>query len=453
MGVDEFGEFASLLAVVTIISKIIDFGLGPILFRELSSENTKLGIIDNVISLKLVLTVLVFMLYNISVFLIGISPNKILLSDILFLNIIFSSRMANFREILSTPFKATLQMHIPMLINILDSSLLLIYVIISALNSLTLEKFVFGYVFFNIPGFVVLIFSLRKKFDYKFHFSITKLKWIIKEALPLAGFVLLMIIFQQADILLLKSINGTYFTGIYSASTRLTMPLNIIPATIVTSVFPLIVKHRGESEFSEKIILIFKVLFFISFLFAIIFTFKTHSFIKITFGEMYSDSAIPTLLLFWAQVFLFFSFLGSDILTAYNSQRWNFIYAVLIVFVNLLLDLILLPEYNYIGAGISKLVSSFLGALLIAYILKTRKVNFFTINIKTLLWMLSTIGLMYLLSFFGLYLYILFVIILIFITLRYHLFFSFNEVLYFKKIFRLQNWVFQVFYDKNKFKD
>ncbi len=450
LGVEEFGEFASLLAIITITSKIIDFGLGPIIFRELSDDDTGLTIFDNVLTLKLILTFIVFIGYNICVFLIELPTKSIILSDLLFLNIIFSSRMANFREVLTTPFKSSMQMHIPMLINIIDNSLLLVYVLVLSGVGLSLEKFIFGYVFFNIPGFVIIIIYLRNKFGYKFHIKLNKVKWLIIEALPLAGYVLLMIIFQQADILLIKNINGSYSTGIYSAATRLTMPLNIIPATIVTSIFPMIVKHRGNEEYSARISLLFKVLFFISFLFAIIFSFKSFSFIHLTFGNSYEESAVPTILLFWAQVFLFFSFLGNDILIAYNSQKWNFLYAVIIVLLNLLLDLILLPKMNFVGAGISKLIASFLGAAIIAVALRSKDVNFYIISFKNLVWMISILIAFYLLSFLPLYLYILSVLISFFVTLRYHLFFKWDEILFFARIFNLKEWSLKLLFSDRR---
>ncbi len=445
LGVASFGEFASLLAVVTIVSKIVDFGLGPILFRELSERNIKPNIFYNVIALKIILVILVFIILNATILILDFAPAEILLCDILFLNIIISSKMANFREVLAIPFKATLQMHIPMSINILDNILLLIYVIVLSFHGLSLNYFILGYVLSNFPGFIFLLYYLRKKFNYKLLFRFDIIKWIILESLPLAGYVLLMVIYQQADIVLIKNINGTFYTGIYSAAARLAMPLNIIPETLVISIFPFIVKHRGEKKYGEKIATMFKILFFISFLFAIVFTFKSVPFIKLTFGEKYLDSAMPAIILLWSQVFLFFSFLGSDLLIAYNSQKWNFVYAILIVSANLLLNLILLPHYNFVGAGLSKLGSSFFGALFLAFVLRKEKINYFIGNVKVILWMLIMIIALFFLSLLPLYLYILVVLICIFITLRYYLFFDYDEVVEIAKTLSLQKWVFKIF--------
>jgi O-antigen/teichoic acid export membrane protein len=176
-----------------------------------------------------------------------------------------------------------------------------------------------------------------------------------------------------------------------------------------------------------------------------VFTFKSVPFIKLTFGEKYLDSAMPAIILLWSQVFLFFSFLGSDLLIAYNSQKWNFVYAILIVSANLLLNLILLPHYNFVGAGLSKLGSSFLGALFLAFVLRKEKINYFIGNVKVILWMLIMIIALFFLSLLPLYLYILVVLICIFITLRYYLFFDYDEVVEIAKTLSLQKWVFKIF--------
>ena len=51
LGVNEFGRFSYLIAIVAIISKIIDFGLAPIVFREVSKTTNDFSIINTALIL------------------------------------------------------------------------------------------------------------------------------------------------------------------------------------------------------------------------------------------------------------------------------------------------------------------------------------------------------------------------------------------------------------------
>jgi O-antigen/teichoic acid export membrane protein len=111
LGVENFGAFGSLLATVTILSRISDFGFGPVVFRENARGDHKFFILNNAISLKIIFAFLVIILYNLTALTLSLSLEEIILVNLLYLNIFISARMANFREILSIPFKTKLKMH------------------------------------------------------------------------------------------------------------------------------------------------------------------------------------------------------------------------------------------------------------------------------------------------------------------------------------------------------
>jgi O-antigen/teichoic acid export membrane protein len=246
MSVHDFGRFGFLVAIVGILSKVIDFGLGPIVFRESSREEDSNRLLNSAISIRLILFLSVLIIYNLVIYFLGFSSSEFILSNILFISIILSTRMANFRELMATPFKVQLKMHYPMTLTILDSLLFLILVIIMPFVRGGINYFVLSYVFSTLPGFIIQFLFLEKKFDFKPKIIFYKAGWLLKEALPLAGFVLLTIVYQQFDVVLLTSYKDEYSAGIYSVATRLTMPLNLIPGIVVTTVFPYLVKNLRD---------------------------------------------------------------------------------------------------------------------------------------------------------------------------------------------------------------
>jgi O-antigen/teichoic acid export membrane protein len=450
LGVDNFGEFAGVLALVNVLSKIVDFGIGPIIFRELSKADGDYNDLNNAISFKLILSLIVLLFYNSIGFLFHFSLLEILLANLLYINIFISSRMANFREVLVTPFKVKLKMQSPMFLNILDGVILLILVLLIPVFHGGLLYFTVSYVVANIPGFVFLIYLLRRDFSYNFHFRYDKLKWLIYESIPLAGFVIMMIIFQQLDIILLKGLKGTYFTGIYSVAARLTSPLDIIPIAIGTSVFPIIVKNYELNNNNRKIvILVFKTLFFISFIITLLFSFKAGYLVKLIFGKEYAESYLPAILLFCSKVFLFFNLFSLNLLTIYNHQKWIFVYAIILVALNVGMNILLMPQYSYMGAGIAKLIPSVIGTIFIVLVLTKKNIPFLFYNLKTLLWILLVTIAFYIISYLNIYLYIIIASILVILSLRSLILFDYNEIVMFLRILNKEKFLPVLFLKKN----
>jgi len=441
LGVEIFGDFANLLAVVIILSKFVDFGMGPILFRELSKGKNE-NVYSTAISLKLILSLFLLIGMNIFFQISSFPSLEIMLANILFITIFISSRMENFREILATPFKANMNMQIPMMLSVLDATLLLIGVLFIPIFNLGVLYFTTIYVLSNLPGFVFIIVQLNKRLDYKFNFRIKNSKWLLKEAVPLAGFVLLMVLYQQLDTILLKYIKGSFEAGIYAAAARLTLPLNIIPSTFVTVVFPYLVKENEKGSEKQFIIkLVFKTLFFISVVIAVVSSFKILEIVTLIFGKEYSPAALTTLLLFWAQIFLFFNFFSLDLLTIYKKQKWNFFYAAVILIFNFGLDIILIPSYSYNGVGVAKIISALLGTVLLFVILNKIGIKFNFYKFKTSLWILGILFFIYLLSLFPLFIYLPFSIIPLLILSYYLDFFDREETIFIFKFINKEKWL------------
>lgn len=345
--------------------------------------------------------------------------------------------MANFRELIATPFKVHLKMHYPMTLTILDSLLFLILVAVMPLVKGGLYYFVLSYVLSTLPGFVIQFVFLEKKFDFKPFITFYKAKWLLKEAYPLAGFVLLAIVYQQFDIVLLTYYKGEYSAGIYSVAARLTMPLNIIPNVVVTTVFPFLVKNLYDRIKTDAInSLVFKVLFLISFLIAVIFSFRSENIVTLLFGIKFRSAALPSAMIFWSLVFMFFNYFTLDLLTAHSKQIINLVYSLLLVVSNTILNVLLIPHYSYAGVGFAKVIAGFLGFMFLFWALNKNQFTLSFINLRFFIWALSVAALVYVLSMLPLLIYLLVSFILILYSLKLFNYFENEE---WDLIFRLIN--------------
>lgn len=441
MSVHDFGRFGYLVAIVGILSKIIDFGLGPIVFRESSKEEDSNKLLNSAISIRLVLFFTILIIYNIVIFILKFSTSEFLISNILFISIILSTRMANFRELMATPFKVQLKMHYPMTLTILDSLLFLILVAIMPLVRGGIYYFVLSYVFSTLPGFIVQFLFLQKKFDFKPKIIFYKAGWLLKEALPLAGFVLLTIVYQQFDIVLLTSYKDEYSAGIYSVATRLTMPLNIIPGVVVTTVFPYLVKNLRDRLKTDAInSLVFKSLFLISFVLAIVFSFRSETIVVLLFGTKFRAASLPASMIFWSLVFMFFNYFTLDLLTAHSRQILNLFYSLLLVSTNTILNVLLIPQFSYAGVGFSKVIAGFLGFAFLFWVLYRYGFRLSFINFKFFLWTISVSVLVFILSFLPLMFYLLLSVLVIIVSLKLFGYFENKEWDLFFRLINREKW-------------
>jgi O-antigen/teichoic acid export membrane protein len=434
LGVNNFGTFSSLLAISMIISKVIDFGFTPIVFRE-TAKSGKLDYINSAILLRVISFFAVTVVFNVLAYLLHFPTIEIVLSDILLLNIIISSKFNNIRELLEVPFKSELQMHYPMLFNVIDNLILLLLVILIPYIKAGVLYFTFAYLVSNIPGFFFMGITLKRRYKYSIKFDIKNFRWLIKESMPIYGFVVCTTIYQQIDYLMIRYLDSNFSVGIFSVATRLTMPLYIIPAVIASSILPVIIRNMHDTDSANLKIyrFVYKLLFLISFSIATLISLKVNSIVSLVFGNEYLNSASSTVLLAWTQVFVFHSYFTMEILIAHNRQKYNFYYSLVLVLSNLILNFLLIPKFSYIGASVAKLTACFIGFLFLVWMLNKIKIDFGMDKIKMIIWGLFNTSFIYIFSFLPLFPFLFVASIIIIIVTYFSGYFDEDEmVLIFK---------------------
>ncbi len=446
LGVNNFGNFNYLLAIVTVTSKLIDLGLSQIVFREVSKSNNY-SILHTAISIRIILYLITLFLFNVIILSLNFSYTEIFIINILFLNILISSKFQNFRELFDIPFKVSLKMSYSALMTNLDNLIYLALIMILPVFNGGLLYVVIAYVISNFPGFFLILYFNKKRFNYFPRFLLINWNFLLKESLPLFGYILLLAIYQQADILLLKTLINPHDTGIYAAAIRLTLPFGIIPFALITTVFPLIVRKSYTANVDDPISnraeinsIVFKVLYLISFSIAAVCSFKASQIVSFIFGLEYKESAIPMIILFWSQIFLYFNFFTSDLITIKGRQIYNLIYALLIVSVNITLILILIPHFSYFGVSVSKLLATFCGFVYLLFITKKEAIKFKLINLNTISWSVIVVCGLMILSNLPLLPYLIISILVILAITILTKFFNLNEIILITKSIDKKRW-------------
>ncbi len=443
LGVEKYGIFTATVSFVYILSKSIDFGFFQIVFREFSLKSSQLNLLNNAISLRLIFGFTLIILFNILVKYTSIDSDEILYTNILFVNVIVSARFRNIRELLEIPFKSNLNMKYVMVINGLDNILLFIFIGIAILIKLSFLWIVIIYVFVNVPGFIMILYFLYNKYNFRFKFNLEYSSWLLKESFPLYGAVLLTALFQQIDVIILRSFISDYSAGIFAAALRLATPLQILPLALITTVFPLITREKNKNQEKTFLMkkLVYKILFCFSVFILIVVIFRAKEIIIMVFGNDYHEASIPFILLIASYVFFYINNMTQNLFVIYEKQRYNFFYNLLIVLVNLLLLFFLISHYTFNGAAISKLLATLVGFVYLVNMMKDSSFLKILINANIIIWVFISFGSAYFLSSINLFVFLLVQTLLISIFIIFTNFFDGEEKKAIVKIFNLPIWL------------
>ncbi len=191
----------------------------------------------------------------------------------------------------------------------------------------------------------------------KLNFSIKNLniKKVLKSSLPYAIVIFLMIIYSRSDIIILERMlpDGPKQAGIYAASFRILDALNMIGYLSGTLLLPMFAQITNDKKQLEDLYMLsLKILAVFTSLFAIVVIFYRYEIMHMLYKN--ADEI-------WGDVLgiLMFSFIGITLsyisgchLTA-NGHLRSMIksFSIAIVF-NILLNLILIPQFKVIGVAI-----------------------------------------------------------------------------------------------------
>lgn len=425
LGVSNFGVFVSSLAVANIISKIVDLGFSQIIFREVSKDESNIKLINTAVTLRLMLLCFLIFFYNIFSFILESSITEVILTNILLLNIIFSARFVNIRDLLEIPFKSKLENDVTAKLAAGDMLVTLVAIIFVYIFDLGILLFVIFYTISNLPGFLLIIRFMNRRYNYRFRFTLGNYKYLVRTSLALYGYILFLAIYLQLDIVLVKFLSSNYSAGIYSAATRLTMPLGIVPLAVVSTIFPFLVRNIQNNISSAVIVSITnKVLLITAFIPSIIITFKSSEIVNLIFGPDYNDAKLPTILLFWSYLFMFYNFFAVERNTAEGKQIYNFFFAAIIAACMIFLTFIFIDYHDYNAVAFAKLVSAAIGTL---FFILFKKLKIFNLSQFTITLIILSI-ILYYLSFLNLLFFIIFTLLIFILTIYFIKIFTRDEV-------------------------
>jgi O-antigen/teichoic acid export membrane protein len=356
LGLELFGWYTWVWAVVLFFQPLVNFELNTILTREVSRDPERTpGLLGAALLIKWVL-ILVFAL---SIGLLATSleltaPVRLaliiaLLSEIAFQHsMLFSGVFNGFQRmeydaLLTFLFRAT-QLGGLLLAVLFRWPFASLFAIILAGNLLRLA----------LGG----VFLVRRFLHRRPVLERRLVRYLLGEAaLVTVGSTLTSLSFRL-DIYLLQWLRDETQVALFHVPHMIVMQLQILPTALVTALFPLLARWRAQEQ--EKLLgaahLATKLLLLLGGAIGIATTSFARPMVRLLGGRAFDEAAVSLRILIWCAAILFLNFLATYLLITIHQQRKLIVGAVLSLLVNAALDAWLIPGMGHVGAAIGTVV-------------------------------------------------------------------------------------------------
>ena len=357
LGADGFGILSFAIAFTGIFSILADLGLNTLAVREIARDKSLTDkYFSNAVLMKIILSIFAFGLMAVIINLFGYPQESV--------NVVYfvalSSILTTFSGIFNSIFQAHEKMEYQSIGQIINNVLMFVGVFIAIYYGFNVLGFAFIFFISSAISFIYIFLVYIWRFPpHKIQINWSFWRPTIKEALPFGLTGISGMIYTYIDSVMLSLFQGNEVVGWYNASYRLILALLYIPITINTTLFPSMSQFHISSQDSLRLITerYFKLMVITGIPLGAAVTILADNIIILVFGYGYLPSIIALQILIWTTVFTFIGAAFVRLLEATNKQLIVTKISAVCVVVNILLNLVLIPKFSYVGASISTLIT------------------------------------------------------------------------------------------------
>jgi O-antigen/teichoic acid export membrane protein len=354
------GAFIFALSFASIFGIIVDFGLNPVLIREVARTPERAQrLLSVVLGIKGTLALVGYAVMVLISSLLGHSDatrNLLLLTGLVMVIESMSLTLyAVFRGVQNFRYEAT------------GTIIHQVVLIAVGLIALSLQVNVFFLAIAVVCGAVSNLayasWNVHRKLKLRIFpsFSKSEIQSLLRLAAPffLAG--VFTKVYAYIDIVLLGQLASTSYVGWYSVAYKLTYAIQFFPIAVSNSIYPAFSEAFQHAR--EKL----RGLLEKSFLFMVTLSLPISAAIFVVAEPLITNSrlwptyseAVPALKISILSLpFIFINLIGTSFLNACNRQKINTLNIGITMAVNVLLNVICIPLWNHVGASVAALVSS-----------------------------------------------------------------------------------------------
>jgi len=364
VGPTNLGKYYLAISFTTIFAIFIDLGFANILTREVAKDKDRAeSWLANILGLKILLT-------GVALLAVGLVAN-LLGYELLTKQLIYISTISMVLDSFTATFFAVARGCHNLKYESWSSIIFQLIVLTVGYSALLVGQ-----------GLTAAMFALALASTYNFLYSAFILKWRLKIKLrlawqpellrtiilfswPFAAYAILQRLYTYLDSVLLSVFAGETQVGLYQIAFKIIFALQFLPMAFTASLYPALSAYwQGNRE--QLIISFERALSYLIIISVPIIAgaLALSDQIIFLFKSGYEDAALPLRIGIIALFFIFINFPIGSLLNAADAQKTNTRNMLIVMLVSILLNLLLIPRYQAVGASLTVLITNALMTIL-----------------------------------------------------------------------------------------
>jgi len=375
LGKEGFGDYATVLAVLSFFAAIADLGLNSISVREISQTGAdEKKIIGNVFCLRIFSALVIIIISPIVIFFLNYPQEVEKGILIVAVSFLFSSSY----QILNGIFQKNLAMDKVALSELIGKVIQVFFVAIAFKLKLSFGWIVGALLLNSAVSFFLVFLWSRKYIHFRPQIDLRYWKNFLKESMPMGVSAIITFAYFKMDTLILSYLQGSAEVGIYNVSYKVLENITFFPAMIVGLVIPILAKNINENRdrFKEIANKTFRVFIILTVPLIVGTLFLSDGIVGIISGDGFSESAGVLRILVFALALIFFGQFFNAILLVGNLQKKLMLIFLVAAIFNVSLNLIFIPRFSYTAAAYVSLITEFI-VVFLSGLLVIGKIKYF----------------------------------------------------------------------------
>ena len=389
IGPADLGKYYFAISFTSIFGIFIDIGQSSVLTREVAKRPDQADrLFSSVLLMKLPLAVLSLL----AVFsIIGFSSYPEITRQLVYLSM-FCMALDSFTMTFFAVSRGFHNLKYESISSVIFQLIVFAMILAALKFNLGLTWLMMSLVLASLYNFIFSLYILKKKWGIKINWRPDKvlIKSILLISLPFAVYAIFQRAYMYLDSVMLSLMAGDHQVGIYQIPFKIIFALQFLPLAFVASLFPAMSHywHNNREQLAITFERAMNYLIIISLPVSaggIILADK----IIVIFKAGYVDAILPLQITMAAVIFMFLNFPVGSLLNACDRQKINTINMGIVLAASVILNLILIPGYQAVGASLTVLFTNILmfilGMLIVPRIVKYNYKKIVIILIKSFL--------------------------------------------------------------------
>ena len=363
LGPTNYGTINYAASYISFFTIFCALGLEGIVVKEMISKREQEGIIlGSGIAMRLIAGVLSMIAVCVIVYF--LNPNDSVLLTVTFLQSIILP--FNAFHLIDMWYQSKLNSKVSTIIRCISYTLMSLYKIYLLITGKSVEWFAFSTSLDSLLIALMFMLMYRRNGTRKLKFDYNTSKELLLQSYHLIISTMMAVLYSQMDRVMIGKMMTQTDVGFYTAAATICNMWIFIPQAFANSARPVIMelKDKDSNMYIRRLKQLMGFIFWIGALFSIVFTVMADFIIHVIYGDAYTMSKGPLIILIWSTVFSSLSYPRSIWMICENKQNYTKYILIWGVILNLILNYYGIKYLGIIGAAIATLFTEIMTCII-----------------------------------------------------------------------------------------